>query len=200
MSSECSESVASGSDAERRDPPDLPLTRRSLSTSREHPSAASLVQSDTRSPARWRRVRAPFPGAQMTVVLDTNAGLTNRCRVPHVALHVAPSRGRPEPPSNGQDRLPARAEDRADACRPIEGVRLATAEAGIRYKDRTDVLYVTLAEGHGGRRRVHPLEMPVRAGRLVPQEPREGRRARARREFRQRQRLHRQEGARRPSS
>ena len=28
---------------------------------------------------------------------------------------------------------------------PIEGVRIATAEAGIRYKHRTDVLYVTFA-------------------------------------------------------
>ena len=28
---------------------------------------------------------------------------------------------------------------------PIDGVRIATAEVGIRYKDRTDVLYVTLA-------------------------------------------------------
>jgi glutamate N-acetyltransferase/amino-acid N-acetyltransferase len=29
---------------------------------------------------------------------------------------------------------------------PIEGVRMATAEAGIRYRNRTDVLYVTLAK------------------------------------------------------
>jgi len=29
---------------------------------------------------------------------------------------------------------------------PIEGVRIATAEAGIRYKNRTDVLYVALAK------------------------------------------------------
>src|SRR3954464_3687394 len=29
---------------------------------------------------------------------------------------------------------------------PVEGVRMATAQAGIRYKDRTDVLYVTLAK------------------------------------------------------
>ncbi len=29
---------------------------------------------------------------------------------------------------------------------PIDGVRIATAEAGIRYKNRTDVLYVTLAK------------------------------------------------------
>src|SRR3954471_9491091 len=29
---------------------------------------------------------------------------------------------------------------------PIEGVRIATAEAGIRYKNRTDVLYMTLAK------------------------------------------------------
>src|SRR5919112_6188500 len=27
---------------------------------------------------------------------------------------------------------------------PIEGVRIATAEAGIRYRNRTDVLYVAL--------------------------------------------------------
>jgi glutamate N-acetyltransferase/amino-acid N-acetyltransferase len=32
------------------------------------------------------------------------------------------------------------------ALPPIEGVRLATAEAGIRYRDRTDVLYVALAK------------------------------------------------------
>ena len=30
---------------------------------------------------------------------------------------------------------------------PLRGVRLATAEAGIRYKGRTDVLYVSLTEG-----------------------------------------------------
>jgi glutamate N-acetyltransferase/amino-acid N-acetyltransferase len=30
---------------------------------------------------------------------------------------------------------------------PIEGVRIATAEAGIRYRNRTDVLYVTLPKG-----------------------------------------------------
>jgi glutamate N-acetyltransferase/amino-acid N-acetyltransferase len=28
---------------------------------------------------------------------------------------------------------------------PLEGVRIATAEAGIRYRNRTDVLYITLA-------------------------------------------------------
>ncbi|TDR87265.1 bifunctional glutamate N-acetyltransferase/amino-acid acetyltransferase ArgJ [Enterovirga rhinocerotis] len=32
-------------------------------------------------------------------------------------------------------------------CPEIRGVRLATAEAGIRYKGRTDVLYVALDEG-----------------------------------------------------
>jgi glutamate N-acetyltransferase/amino-acid N-acetyltransferase len=30
---------------------------------------------------------------------------------------------------------------------PLEGVRIATAEAGIRYRNRTDVLYVTLPKG-----------------------------------------------------
>src|SRR5262249_18815873 len=33
------------------------------------------------------------------------------------------------------------------ALPPIKGVRLATASAGIRYKDRTDVLLAELAEG-----------------------------------------------------
>jgi glutamate N-acetyltransferase / amino-acid N-acetyltransferase len=33
------------------------------------------------------------------------------------------------------------------AMPPVAGVRLATAEAGIRYKGRTDVLFVALAEG-----------------------------------------------------
>jgi len=32
------------------------------------------------------------------------------------------------------------------ALPPIEGVRIATAEAGIRYRNRTDVLFVTLAK------------------------------------------------------
>ena len=30
---------------------------------------------------------------------------------------------------------------------PVEGVRIATAEAGIRYRNHTDVLYVTLPKG-----------------------------------------------------
>ena len=50
----------------------------------------------------------------------------------------------------------------------IAGVRFATAEAGIRYKDRTDVLLALFDQGTDGRRRLHPLEMPVGAGRLVP--------------------------------
>ena len=65
------------------------------------------------------------------------------------------------------------------SCPPIAGVRFATAEAGIRYKGRTDVLLAAVRRGHAGGRRVHPLEMPVRAGRLVPREAcRAARRAR----------------------
>ena len=50
----------------------------------------------------------------------------------------------------------------------IAGVRFATAEAGIKYKNRTDVLLVRLRRGHRGRRRADALEVPVGGGRLVP--------------------------------
>ena len=32
-------------------------------------------------------------------------------------------------------------------CPPIDGVRLATAQAGIRYKNRTDVLFAAFDKG-----------------------------------------------------
>ena len=75
----------------------------------------------------------------------------------------------------------------------IAGVKLATAAAGIRYKGRTDVLLAVHGQGHDGRRRVHQIEMPVGAGGMVPRQA-EGRAgARAGGEFRQCQRLHRQD-------
>ena len=75
----------------------------------------------------------------------------------------------------------------------IAGVRLATAAAGIRYQGRTDVHARRLRRRHQRRRRVHALEMPFGAGRVVPR-PDQGRpRPRAGRQFRQCQRLYRQE-------
>ena len=50
----------------------------------------------------------------------------------------------------------------------IDGVRIATAEAGIKYKNRTDVLVDGLRRGHDGGGRLHPVEMPVGAGRFLP--------------------------------
>ena len=86
-------------------------------------------------------------------------------------------------------------------CRRSQGVRIATAEAGIKYKNRTDLLLMVFDDRHRGGRRLHPLEMPVGAGRFLPRRnlaARQG--ARAGRQFRQRQCLHRQEGPRsRPS-
>ena len=43
--------------------------------------------------------------------------------------------------------LPVRARPRCPRCRPIAGVRFATAEAGIRYKGRTDLLLAVLDPG-----------------------------------------------------
>ena len=51
----------------------------------------------------------------------------------------------------------------------IDGVRLATGAANIRYAGRTDVLLAVFDEGRYGRRRVHQVEMPFGAGRLVPE-------------------------------
>ncbi len=77
---------------------------------------------------------------------------------------------------------------------PLEGVRIATAEAGIRYKNRTDVLYVTLAKDTAVAGVLTRSKCPSAPVDWCRHNLDEGRRARARREFRQRQRLHRQEG------
>ena len=46
----------------------------------------------------------------------------------------------------------------------IAGVRFATAEAGIRYKGRTDLLLAVLAAGHDRGRRADALQDALRAG------------------------------------
>ena len=58
-------------------------------------------------------------------------------------------------------------------------MRFATAEAGIKYKNRTDVLLAVFDKGTDGRRRLHPVEMPVGAGRLVQGGAGQGGKARA---------------------
>ena len=78
----------------------------------------------------------------------------------------------------------------------IEGVRIATAEAGIKYKGRTDVLAMVFDEGTevaGVFTRSKCPSAPVDFCRKnLARRPG----AAAGRQFRQRQRLHRQEGPR----
>ena len=50
---------------------------------------------------------------------------------------------------------------------PLAGVRLGAAEAGIRYRNRTDLVMLELAAAHHRRRRVHQQPLPGGAGRLV---------------------------------
>ena len=79
----------------------------------------------------------------------------------------------------------------------LAGVRLATAEAGIRYKGRTDLLLVRFdpaAAVAGVFTTSRCASAPVEWDRAQPRR-RPG--AGARRQFRQRQRLHRHEGPRR---
>ena len=78
-------------------------------------------------------------------------------------------------------------------CRPIAGVRLATAAAGINYQGPHRRAARAVRPGHRGRRRVHAVEMPVGAGRVVPRQAQGRQGARAGGQFRQRQRLHRQD-------
>ena len=54
------------------------------------------------------------------------------------------------------------------ALPPIAGVRFATIAAGVRYSGRTDVMMALFDSAGGGRGRVHALEVPLGAGRLVP--------------------------------
>ena len=51
---------------------------------------------------------------------------------------------------------------------PLAGVRLATGAAGIRYKDRTDVLLAVLAPGTQVAGRLHQIQDRLRAGGVVP--------------------------------
>ena len=81
------------------------------------------------------------------------------------------------------------------ALPPIDGVRFATAAAGVRYAGRTDVMLALFDAPATRRRRVHPLQMPLGAGRLVPRQSRSGAGPRADRQFRQRQRVHRRRSA-----
>ena len=65
----------------------------------------------------------------------------------------------PLAPKNGFPALPV-----------IAGVRFATAQAGVRYKGRTDVMLVELARRHHCGRRVHPILDPRRAGSGLPEQ------------------------------
>ena len=52
---------------------------------------------------------------------------------------------------------------------PVAGVRLATAAAGIRYKDRPDLLLATMAPETTAAGCLHPLADRLGPRRVVPQ-------------------------------
>ena len=78
------------------------------------------------------------------------------------------------------------------AMPPVGGVRFATGAAGIRYRDRTDVMLACVRRRHQRCRRIHPLQMSVCTGRMVPGTAVGSTRPCARGQFRQCQRLYRQ--------
>ena len=68
-------------------------------------------------------------------------------------------------------RLSARSEILIRPCRQFDGVRIATAEAGIKYKGRTDVLLMVFDRAGRGGRRIHPVQVPFGSRRFLPQQP-----------------------------
>ena len=78
----------------------------------------------------------------------------------------------------------------------IEGVRIATAEAGIKYKNRTDLLVMVFDEGTEVAGVFTRSKCPSAPVDFCRAEPRRRQGAGAGRQFRQRQCLHRQEGPR----
>ena len=136
---------------------------------RDRPTPALEEGGRRRDAGRSRQRSAPdrprsLTGSRAPVAMPAQADLRRR-RLPHrrgpMSTTVSPL---------APKTYPEHAGDR--------GVRIATAEAGIKYKNRTDVLLMVFDEGTDGRRRLHPLEMPVGAGRFLPRQP--GRRQGAR--------------------
>ena len=78
-------------------------------------------------------------------------------------------------------------------CRRSPACGWPPPQAGIRYAGRTDVLLALFDCRHHRGRRVHQIEMPVGAGRMVPRASQIRQSARAGGQFRQCQCLHRQE-------
>ncbi len=95
---------------------------------------------------------------------------------------------RPSMSSNVSPLAPANVPD----LPAIDGVRLATAQAGIRYKNRTDVLLAVFDKGTSVAGVFTRSKCRVGPGRMVPRARCRRQGARARRQFRQCQCLHRQ--------
>ena len=79
---------------------------------------------------------------------------------------------------------------------PVEGVRIATAEAGIKYKNRTDLLVMAFDQGTEVAGVFTRSKCPSAPVDLLPRQPGGRQSAGAGRQFRQCQRLHRQAWAR----
>ena len=71
----------------------------------------------------------------------------------------------PKPPRYRRSR-----PSRCPTVPAIDGVRFATAEAGIRYKGRTDLMVAVLDEGTVAAGVHHAVEDLLGAGAVVPRE------------------------------
>ena len=159
-----------------------------------------------------RRAAMPMPGTHgraeerneriaPTVVMRHARPCRRASRLIHVALRKIAD-GRDERTASrrmhGRDHAnvhhasPRSRRHRFPTCRRSTACGWRPPRPASAMPGRTDVLLALFDAGHRGGRRLHPLEMPVGAGRLVPRAAQRRARARAGGQFRQRQRLHRQ--------
>ena len=126
-------------------------------------SSASTQARQAGPPTPRRRPRRPPPtdaDKPEDPLTQTFAGARSCARAAPSLLDTPPW---PLPPRSRRSR-----RRNIPPCPPIEGVRFATAAAGVRYPGRTDVMLALFDRPAAGRRRVHPLQVPLGAGRLVP--------------------------------
>ena len=161
-------------------PPRTPRWRRRRSKNRCH-----FVEADQYLRSSWPGLSPAHPRLWILVAAsrrgwpDQSGHDDSSSRLSEAPMSIRRLPARP-------DRCPRDARDRGrEACdrgrrHPLQGPHRRAAGGD--------------GQGHHGRRRLHPIEMPVGAGGMVPRQARRrGQGPRAGGEFRQRQRLHRQD-------
>jgi hypothetical protein len=163
-----------------------------------------LEEKRTKPPAAERREGriVALPGAEGPAGHDPEAALGSQDRAGRACRSARQARRTAEEAIRGlamaKTAVPVSplAPKKQPKLPALDGVVFATAEAGIRYKGRTDVLLVSMPRERRWPACSPEIEMPLGPGGLVPRQPRRRQGAGAGGQFRQCQRLHRHQGPR----